>query len=364
MFSVLGVINLTYGFYFSAGAFVALYATKYLAMPIWAALPFAAVATGLVAILIDELLLGPLRRAKASRNWLADGHARRDAAAPLFADDGLVHDGYPPLPAGRFRRRGLPVRRPAGHAVADPDPSSPWRRSSAASRCCCARPRSALPFARSPRADAAQLTGINAGGVVHLVSFISGALGGAAGVLIGLNCNAIQPYMGEMMMLRGFAVIIVGGLGDIRGAVLAGFVLGLLESLTAGYVASSMKDAVGFLLLVLTLWFRPVGLFGRVLLSPPLSPRLLSRSPAKSRLTMRALDNFLFTYQSLIHSLGVNGLLALSMYVVLAVGQLALGQAAFMGVGAYASALLTVKFGVPFPLALLASMAVPACSHS
>lgn len=75
---------------------------------------------------------------------------------------------------------------------------------------------------------------------------------------------------------------------------------------------------------------------------------------------MRALDNFLFTYQSLIHSLGVNGLLALSMYVVLAVGQLALGQAAFMGVGAYASALLTVKFGVPFPLALLASMAVPA----
>ena len=72
------------------------------------------------------------------------------------------------------------------------------------------------------------------------------------------------------------------------------------------------------------------------------------------------LDNFLFTYQSLVYALGVNGLLALAMYVVLAVGQLALGQAAFMGVGAYASALLTVKFGVPFPLALLASMIAPA----
>jgi branched-chain amino acid transport system permease protein len=70
--------------------------------------------------------------------------------------------------------------------------------------------------------------------------------------------------MGEMMMLKGFAVIILGGLGDIRGAVLAGLILGILETLTAGYVASSMKDAVGFLLLVLTLWLRPVGLFGRV----------------------------------------------------------------------------------------------------
>jgi branched-chain amino acid transport system permease protein len=72
------------------------------------------------------------------------------------------------------------------------------------------------------------------------------------------------------------------------------------------------------------------------------------------------LDNFLFTYQSLVYALGVNSLLALSMYVVLAIGQLSLGQAAFMGVGAYASALLTVKFGVPFPLALVAAGATPA----
>ena len=65
MFGVLGVINLTYGFYFSTGAFIALYATRLMDMPIWAALPFAAVMTGLIAIVIDELLLGPLRRAKA-----------------------------------------------------------------------------------------------------------------------------------------------------------------------------------------------------------------------------------------------------------------------------------------------------------
>ncbi len=71
-------------------------------------------------------------------------------------------------------------------------------------------------------------------------------------------------------------------------------------------------------------------------------------------------DDFFFTYQALIYALGVNGLLALSMYVVLAVGQLSLGQAAFMGIGAYISALLTVKLDAPFPAVLLAGMAGPA----
>ncbi len=71
------------------------------------------------------------------------------------------------------------------------------------------------------------------------------------------------------------------------------------------------------------------------------------------------LDDFLFTYHNLVHALGINGLLALSMYVVLAVGQLSLGQAAFMGLGAYSSALMTLKLGLPFALVLPLSVVVP-----
>jgi branched-chain amino acid transport system permease protein len=263
MFGVLGVINLTYGFYFSTGAFVALYATHYLHLPIWAALPFAAIATGLMAIVIDELLLGPLRRAKAPE--LSSLMVTLGATLLLYSlmTAWFTTDirRFPPavFDGGAFEIEGLRItlaqilivltvaiivgglfvllqRTKVGLAIR----------------------------ALAENGDAAQLMGVNAGGIVRLVSFISGALGAAAGVLVGLNYNAIQPYMGEMMMLKGFAVIILGGLGDIRGAVLAGFILGMLETLTAGYVASSLKDAVGFLLLVLTLWFRPVGLFGRV----------------------------------------------------------------------------------------------------
>jgi branched-chain amino acid transport system permease protein len=73
-----------------------------------------------------------------------------------------------------------------------------------------------------------------------------------------------------------------------------------------------------------------------------------------------AFDNFFFSYQTLIFTIGINGLLALSIYTVLAIGQLSLGQAAFMGIGAYVSALLTLHFDWPFPAVLLAAMIVPA----
>ena len=70
-------------------------------------------------------------------------------------------------------------------------------------------------------------------------------------------------------------------------------------------------------------------------------------------------DDFMFTYQTLVNAVGINALLGLSMYVVLAVGQLSLGQAAFMGLGAYSSALMTMKLGLPFWLVLPAACAAP-----
>src|SRR5262249_5988317 len=82
--------------------------------------------------------------------------------------------------------------------------------------------------------------------------------------------------------------------------------------------------------------------------------------PGEAGLMPASFGDFFFTYQALIYGLGVNGLLALSMYAVLAIGQLSLGQAAFMGIGAYVSALLTVKLEVPFAAALLAGMLAPA----
>jgi len=75
---------------------------------------------------------------------------------------------------------------------------------------------------------------------------------------------------------------------------------------------------------------------------------------------MATLDDLLWSYQSLIYGLGTNAILGLSMYAVLQLGQLSLGQAAFMGIGAYTGALLTLRLGLPFPLVLAAAAMVPA----
>jgi branched-chain amino acid transport system permease protein len=262
MFGVLRVINLTYGFYFSAGAFLALFLAKSLALPIWLVLPLTALGAGLTAMLLDGLLLTRLRRVKASE--LASLMVTLGATLLLYA---LMTAGF-----------GTEIRRfPAawfdGGAVGFAGlrlSASPVLVIATAAilviglMLLIERSRFGLALrALSENGEAAQLMGVDADGLVRLVSFISGALGGTAGLLIGLEFNAIEPYMGEAMMLKGFAVIIIGGLGDIRGALIAGLLVGLLEALTAGYVASSLKDAVGFGLLVLTLWVRPVGLFGR-----------------------------------------------------------------------------------------------------
>ena len=122
--------------------------------------------------------------------------------------------------------------------------------------------RALRAIAESPKA--ARLLGINVEGLFMVTSFAAAALGGIAGVLIGLYSNALFPLMGQPMLHKGIAVIILGGMGDIRGAMLAGLFLGFAEVLSIAYIGSDMRDAVAFGMLFLVLLVRPKGLFGSV----------------------------------------------------------------------------------------------------
>ena len=265
MFGVLRVINLTYGFYFSAGALIALWLTRAAGIGIWLALPLAALASGAVAVVLDWLLLSRLRRIQAPE------------LSSLMVTLGAVLALY----AGMTALLGPDIRRLPPEVInADAFQFGPVRVTTAQLLILFATSalvaglllllrgtRLGLAIrAMAEKPDAAELMGIDTARTAALVSFISGCLAGAGGVLIGLNFNAIHPYMGEAMMLRGFVVIIVGGLGDVRGALLAGLALGIVEVLTAGYVNSGLKEAVAFLILVVTLWTRPSGLFGQAVL--------------------------------------------------------------------------------------------------
>ncbi len=108
---------------------------------------------------------------------------------------------------------------------------------------------------------AATLLGVNPAAVYLQIFFISGALAGAAGVLIGLAFNSVNFLMGEPYLMRAFVVVVLGGLGSITGAVVAGLLLGLIQVLTTVYVSSGLSDAIIFSLLFVMLLIRPTGLF-------------------------------------------------------------------------------------------------------
>ena len=262
MFGVLGVVNLVYGVYFSAGAFAALFLSQALGLPLLLALPCAAVGVGCAAVGVDWLLLTRLRRAHAPE--LASLMVTLGATLLLYS---LANAAF----GSDIRRFSPNVYGGASFSLGNARISEIQIVIVASALAVvvallalirCTRLGMAIR-ALAEDGEVAELMGVNASLTVGAVSFLSAALGAAAGVLIGLNDDAIQPYMGESMMLKGFAVIVLGGIGDVRGALIAGLLVGMLETLTAGYIASSYKDAVGFALLVLTLWTRPSGLFGR-----------------------------------------------------------------------------------------------------
>jgi branched-chain amino acid transport system permease protein len=110
--------------------------------------------------------------------------------------------------------------------------------------------------------DAARLMGINVNRVISTTFFLGSMLASFAGVLTGLYYSQISFLMGFLIGLKAFTAAVLGGIGNIPGAVLGGFLLGVLESLAAGYYSSRWKDVVAFAILIIILVVRPRGLLG------------------------------------------------------------------------------------------------------
>jgi branched-chain amino acid transport system permease protein len=110
--------------------------------------------------------------------------------------------------------------------------------------------------------DTAALMGIQIGSI-HTATFALGSgLAAAAGALLG-PVFVVYPTMGDLVNAKAFAIVILGGLGSIPGATIGGFILALSEELGAGYISSGYRDAMGFVLIILILIFKPTGLFAQ-----------------------------------------------------------------------------------------------------
>jgi len=111
--------------------------------------------------------------------------------------------------------------------------------------------------------NTSRLLGINAELVNAEVFFVSGALAGLAGVLIGVAFNSVHYLMGEPLLMQAFVIIILGGLGSIPGALLGGLLVGVVQSLAYAYISSTAADAIAFAILFFIILIRPTGIFGQ-----------------------------------------------------------------------------------------------------
>jgi branched-chain amino acid transport system permease protein len=262
VFGVLNVVNLAHGAIFMLGAYAALQAVLLLKLPLLAALMFAMLVTAIAGWLLDRLIFAPLRARQAPH------------LAPMIATIGLAIALNSTI-QGLFGAENL--RFPAETLPADVLSFATIRITQLEVQIIFlafalmavllwglkqSRVGQALRgLAESTKAAA--LLGVNVEGYFRATAVFASLLGGVAGVLIALYSNSVFPSMGQPMLHKGIAVVILGGMGDVRGALLGGFFLGFAEVFSVAYIGSTMRDAVAFGLLFAILLLRPQGLFGQ-----------------------------------------------------------------------------------------------------
>jgi len=261
IFGVHHILNLAHGAVFMWGAFIGLYAVTWFSAPFPVALLCAAVVAGLLSVALDWIAFRPLRRRGAPEfsaiiSSIGAGLVLMNIAQRM-SQTRVMRYPFGTFPIEVYSVYGLRVTLLQITIVM----------SVAVIVAALFAYIFYTGFGRQIRAVAvnertASLLGVNPTAVYFQTFFISGALAGAAGVLIGIAFNSVHFLMGEPYMLRAFVVIVLGGLGSIGGAVIAGLLLGLIQTMTIAYLSSDLSDAIIFSLLFIILLVRPTGFFG------------------------------------------------------------------------------------------------------
>ena len=257
VFGVLDILNLAHGAVFMWGAFFGLMAVTRLDMPIWAALLVAMLGSGVLGIVLDRVAFRPLRKRNAPQ--LAAIISSIGASTILVS----LAQGAFGAQVSRFPLDALPSQ------VFITGPVRVTLIQIIVFVASVVLMIALLLFMRRSRSGKAMravaysgrisaLLGINVDRIIVTTFFVSSA----SGVFLGLAFSAISPFMGAPIELKGLAVIILGGLGNVPGAILAGFLLAATEVFGVAYVSSDFRDAIAFTVLILVLLFRPSGILG------------------------------------------------------------------------------------------------------
>lgn len=262
IFSVLGVLNLAHSAVFMWGAFIGLIAVTQVNLPLWLSVPLAMIGAGLISVILERVAFAPLRKRNAPR--ISQLISSIGASILLVSLAQLVFGTNPQrFPIGIIPTdaiEGLPFRvTPIQVVILVVAVVLMALLQYLVMRTRIGQRMRAVAFNQRT----ASLLGINVGSIFTLTFFLAGALAGAAGVLYGLAFNSMTPFIGNQVALKGLTVIVLGGLGNIQGALLGGFVVAALEVFSIAAGGSNYRDAFVFSLLFIILLVRPQGLIGQ-----------------------------------------------------------------------------------------------------
>jgi branched-chain amino acid transport system permease protein len=357
IFGVANLINFAHGSVYTIGAYVGWAAITFLHTPLPVTMAIVTGACGLLGVGIERIALRPLQ-----------GKAR---IAPLIATIGLsfVLDQLVQLlcsPDPRAVPSDLPDWRLAvgGVSIGPMDLLIAAVGIVSAALLYAFLRFTKLGFAVRATAqdrDAALQMGVNVNAVNSAVFAIASALGGLGGLLVGMYYNHIDPAMSFQATLKGVVAQVIGGVGNVPGAILGGALLGLTESYGIAVFGTTYRNLFAFVLLIVFLVWFPNGLFGArsAIHSEPLVgtfiapsrpirvPRWLVVGVAAAALALPLVTSAPYLLQTLTNA-WLAAVLALSLTLVAGTaGQVSLGQAALLAIGGYASALLVIDLGAP-----------------
>jgi branched-chain amino acid transport system permease protein len=263
VFSTLGILNAAHGTYASWAAIAALAAVERLGLPFPIALLLGVAAGGALALLVDRIAFEPLRKRHAGLLGALITSIACWIILDNLADTATGHESlsfpFTAYPAGMIHLGEVQFATMQGVSIAALIVVT------VAMHLLMRHSR----FGAAMRAvgwneAAAALSGVNPKRVVAATAFLAGATSGLAGVLGGITTQNVSYTLGEGLMLKGFAAVVVGGYDDIRGSAVAGVALGILEVMAAQYISTSLRDGITYALLLGFLLLRPRGLFGGV----------------------------------------------------------------------------------------------------
>jgi branched-chain amino acid transport system permease protein len=259
IFGILGVVNFAHGEFFMLGTYVMYFVSAALGLPFLAGVVAAALALFVVGVLVERGLLEPLRR-RAGRDWLLDSFVLTIGLMVIVQNLALLGFGS--------RRRGITTMVEGSVVIGDVTITYERLAILALAVAIVGLLAAYIRFTATGKAirataqhpEAAQTLGIDIHRIYTVAFAIGAALAGAAGALL-ISIFPAFPTVGYQPVLKSFAVVILGGLGNIPGAIAGGFVLGIVEAYAIFFMSAGWQSVLTPLIIILVLMFRPQGLF-------------------------------------------------------------------------------------------------------